>query len=99
MVKTIINHFYKDKFIFFTGAKEGYKKKPEPDLINLALDTLKMRIEDTIYICDSKYDILIARNLKMDSIIVSYGYGKKEDLLSYNPSIIIDNPLDILIYL
>jgi len=98
-VSYIINYYFNNIFDYTTGAKVGYKKKPNSDLVYLAISELNANIDETIYIGDSIYDLETARNSKLDSIIVSYGYADIEKLKVMNPDILIDDFKDILKYI
>lgn len=54
-------------------------KKPHPDQLIMAADLLDITPEYCVYVGDSKSDITAAKNAGMQSIAVTYGYGKKAD--------------------
>ena len=47
--------------------------------------------EESVIIGDSKSDILAGKNANIDTIAVTYGYDKPENLISLNPTCVIDD--------
>lgn len=71
------------------SADVGYRK-PHPQIFQLALDTLKVKPEQTVMIGDLlNYDIIGANNLGMKSILAKYVLPK-EDYNNRHPDIIPD---------
>ena len=54
------------------------------------MEKLKVNKEDAVIIGDSKSDIFTGKNAGIDTIAVTYGYDKKENLINANPDVIID---------
>ena len=54
------------------------------------MEQLNISKEDTVIIGDSKSDILTGKNAGIDTIAVTYGYDKKENLINAQPTYIID---------
>ena len=44
---------------------------------------------------DSKNDILSAQNANMENIGLSYGYNYNENIEQFNPTIVLDNFMDL----
>ncbi len=57
------------------GSDECKKAKPAPDSLLLALDKLKLKAQNSLYVGDHKNDIKAAYNCNMGSIAASWGYG------------------------
>lgn len=55
------------------------KAKPHPEPLFYACEELGVRVDDCVFIGDDENDILAAKNAKMKSIAVTYGYGKNPE--------------------
>lgn len=87
----MVLHFNLEGFNYVLGTEESnFKHKPDPEIINYIMDKLNVSKEDTVIIGDSKSDILTGKNAGIDTIAVTYGYDKVENLKSANPTYIID---------
>ncbi len=75
--------------------------KPDPEGIILALDKLKIKPEEAIFVGDATVDIEMGKNAKVKTVGVIYGFGGK-GISKSNPDYVIDNIeqlLDILLML
>ena len=54
------------------------------------LNELGLDAGEAVMIGDTEFDILMAKNLQMDSIAVSYGVHERKRLLSCAPAVIVD---------
>ena len=78
-------------FDYVLGTEESnFKHKPDPEIVNYIMEKLKVNKEDAVIIGDSKSDIFTGKNAGIDTIAVTYGYDKKENLINANPDFIID---------
>ena len=57
------------------GQRKDVPVKPDPTVINIIREMLNVSKEECLYVGDSEYDYLTARNAGIDSMIVKYGYG------------------------
>lgn len=88
----MVSRFDIEVFDYVLGTEESnFKHKPDPDIVNYIMSQVNVDKEDTVIIGDSKSDILTGHNAGIDTIAVTYGYDSKENLMSANPSIIIDD--------
>lgn len=62
------------------GSKDDTPRKPAPDGTIDALKELGVAKRNAVFVGDSKVDYDTAMNLGMDSVLVTWGYGKKEQL-------------------
>jgi phosphoglycolate phosphatase len=78
----ILEHFQISQyFAFVSGAELDEQRADKVHVIKHALDYIETLSPDqAIMIGDTKYDILGARALGMESIGVLYGYGSLEEL-------------------
>lgn len=72
------------------------KMKPDPECINIILNRLNIRPEHAVMIGDMKTDVMAAHAAGAKGIAVTYGYGKKEDILSVNPDAVMDNMKELI---
>ena len=83
--------FELEGFNYVLGTEESdFKHKPDPQIVNYIMDKLNVEKDDTVIIGDSKSDILTGKNAGIDTIVVTYGYDKKENLVNAEPTYIID---------
>lgn len=78
-------------FSYILGTEESnFKHKPDPEIVNYIMGKLNISKEDAVIIGDSKSDIITGKNAGIDTIAVTYGYDKRENLENANPTYIID---------
>ncbi len=93
--KEIVSRFFGDKVNCAIGAlPEIRKKKPSPDAVYLALDTLRVMKSEAVYIGDSDVDITTAKNSGLKSIGVTWGFRSADTLAGAN--YFADKPEDIV---
>ncbi|CAA6811893.1 MAG: Haloacid dehalogenase [uncultured Sulfurovum sp.] len=56
--------------------------KPAPDMLEKNLEDLALTIEDAIFVGDSERDLRAANNLKMDYIMINWGFSDYEDAIN-----------------
>jgi len=78
-------------FSYCIGADSLDEKKPSAKPLLHVCKKFDISIKESIMIGDSKNDILAASNASMDSIAVTYGYNYDENIVTYNPSIVLDS--------
>jgi len=87
----MVAYFNLDMFNYVLGTEESnFKHKPDPEIIFYIMDKLNVSKEDAVIIGDSKSDIIAGKNAGIDTIAVTYGYDKIENLINLNPTYIID---------
>lgn len=78
-------------FEYVLGTEESnFEHKPNPEIVNYIMEKLKVAKEDAVIVGDSKSDILTGKNAGIDTIAVTYGYDKRENLENAKPTYIID---------
>lgn len=78
-------------FTYVLGTEESnFKHKPDPEIVNYIMKNLNVSKADTVIVGDSKSDILTGKNAGIDTIAVTYGYDKRENLENAHPTYIID---------
>lgn len=73
-VQILCRQYFEGIFDLTVGEREGIQKKPAPDAVDAVLEELQIKKENAVYIGDSEVDILTAKNAKMESILVGWGF-------------------------
>lgn len=89
--KLIANNLKGIKFSYIQGQDFNYPPKPDVTLLNVILKKLDLIDKKGLFVGDSIVDVLTANNANLNSIILTYGYGKKEDLNNEKAIKLIDN--------
>jgi len=55
--------------------------KPAPDMLEKNLEDLKLDVKDAIFIGDSERDLMAAETLKMDYIMINWGFSNYQDAI------------------
>lgn len=94
-VLSMVEYFLGDfTFNYIRGAIDQAEKKPDPvRTLELAHD-LQVSPEDMMFIGDSKVDMQTAKNAKMTSVGVTWGFRSKQELQEHDAQIIIDTPME-----
>lgn len=90
--------YFKDYIDVAIGENEdaGIKKKPAPDMVNLALEKLNSKKSEAIYVGDSEVDKATADNSDMDCVLCQWGFRDLELLESLEPKAIISKPMELM---
>ena len=88
----------KQFFSLWVGADSLPTKKPNPEPLLHVCKELNISPEKAIMVGDSKNDILVAQNAKINSIGLTYGYNYNESISAYHPDIVLDNLSDVVNY-
>lgn len=96
-VKKLYEIYFKEFTEVALGEMEdrGLKKKPAPDLVNLALEKLQVRREEALYVGDSEVDKKTADNSLMDCALCKWGFREEELLISLEPKYLIESPMEL----
>ncbi|HRZ85947.1 MAG TPA: HAD family phosphatase [Candidatus Paceibacterota bacterium] len=79
-------------FFDFTSTINDIKHgKPHPQQLFFVAKHLKVKPNECLVVGDSKYDGLAAKRAKMDYIGVTSGYTSKNELIKYNPLLVLKN--------
>lgn len=100
VVKELVDSMFKGLFDFVLGQSDDIKKKPAPDMVELAINSLNMTKEESVYIGDSEVDLETAKNTGIDCIAVSYGFRDYDELIKLNPKYLVQSvkELDEIIF-
>lgn len=92
-VNAIFGENYFDKVY---GERENVKIKPDPQGALLIAKELGVSPKECLYFGDTNTDMKTGISAKMDTIGVAWGFRTIEELESYNPMKIINNPKEII---
>lgn len=62
------------------GEKTGIRRKPAPDTVLSAMESLGARPEETVYVGDSEVDIMTAKAANVPCISVTWGFRDRDVL-------------------
>ena len=96
LTQKIIKYYFGDTFDFVTGGRDDIKLKPDPEIIYYALENLKVKNDEVIYVGDSFGDYKTSINANVKPVIVTYGFRSREFLESKGASPLIDSPKELL---
>ena len=95
--KDVVKHFFNDiDFKIVLGAREGIPKKPAPDAVNEIVSTLGFDKQEFMYMGDTSTDMLTAGAANIESIGVTWGYRKIDELLNAGAKHIVNSPIEVL---
>lgn len=78
------------------GQRDDIPKKPAPQMVWRAMETLGVTAEESVYVGDSEVDVATARNAGLPLVAVNWGFRTTEQLLAAGAETIVDNPGDLL---
>ncbi|KAG4088590.1 putative phosphoglycolate phosphatase [Neocallimastix lanati (nom. inval.)] len=76
----IVNNFFPNVFDVIYGAREGFERKPSPEIINIILKDFNRDKDTAVMIGDSNVDIYTALNAGIRSIGCSWGFRGESEL-------------------
>lgn len=94
--KCVIKYLNNWKFEAVYGIREGITRKPDSAGVVEILKELEVHANETLFVGDTKVDMLTAKNSNMDSIGVLWGFRKKEELVEYGATFIAKKPIDMI---
>ncbi len=96
VVCDIVKTIFGDMFDIVIGQKDNQKKKPEPDIALKIAEHCGVSACECLFIGDSNVDILTAKNAKMHSCGVLWGFRDFDELKEAGADFIISDPNEIL---
>ena len=95
-VQDLCRKYFEGIFDFVLGDREGIRRKPSPDPVNLVLKSLGLTADEAVYVGDSEVDIKTAFNAGLPCISVSWGFRSRDILASSGAETIISAPEEML---
>ncbi|MBE6617752.1 MAG: HAD family hydrolase [Ruminococcaceae bacterium] len=74
-------YFPRIENVFGEREAEGIRRKPYPDMVINAAETIGTATHDCVYVGDSEVDVETAANARMDCILVLWGFRDKDFLV------------------
>ena len=78
------------------GEVPGVPRKPAPDGVLLALESLGLERSQALYVGDSEVDMRTARNAEVDCVAVLWGFRSREELEAEGATVFIKHPSELL---
>ncbi len=79
-----------EPFFHITRCADETRSKPDPLMLDEILTDLDLESSKAIMVGDTSFDMDMAKNIKMDSVAVTYGMHDKKHLENSNPTYFID---------
>ena len=94
----LCRYFFSDTVEVAIGEDEasGIRKKPAPDTVEVALQSLGVGTEGAVYVGDSDVDIMTARHAGLPCISVLWGFRDKTFLQEHGATTFITRPGELL---
>ena len=89
-------YFPVDIFDAYEGDRPGGPRKPDPAHVNIVLEKMNVRPEETVYLGDSGVDMQTAVNAKALPVGVLWGFREKDELLENGAKILLSQPSELL---
>lgn len=88
--------FFKDTIEVAIGERPGVRRKPEPDMVRLAMKELGATEHDSVYIGDSEVDVATGRSAGLPCISVLWGFRTRDELLQHGATTFVSTPGEII---
>ena len=96
MTVEIIKNLFEVKFNAFTGKRDDYKAKPNPDLTLEIIKSIGVEPQECIFVGDSGMDMQTAVNAGCLPVGVLWGFRESEELLKCGAKYLVKKPNEIL---
>ena len=94
-VQQLSRDFFPGLLEVAVGDAQGRRRKPAPDSVWHAMELLGLSPEETVYIGDSEVDVETARNAGIPSLLVTWGFRTREQLLAAGATRLAEAPEEI----
>ena len=88
--------YFRDLLSFTIGEQPGIARKPAPDMLRLAAETLGVALSRCLYVGDTEVDIQTAENTGIDCVCVTWGFRTREALARAGATRIADSAEELL---
>ena len=95
-VDELYARFFKDLVQVAVGECPEVKRKPNPDMVNKALEKLGSTADEAVYVGDSDVDLATARNSGLPCISVLWGFRDRDFLIQNGATHMVSNPDEIV---
>ena len=95
-VTELADNFFNGVIDVAIGERPGIPRKPEPDMVQVALGRLGVSPSDAVYVGDSDVDLQTAANAGLPCISVLWGFRSRDFLIAHGATVFAEKPKDIL---
>ena len=95
-VDELYERYFSDTVEVAIGERLSVRRKPAPDMVQLALSELGVEASEAVYVGDSDVDLLTARNSGLPCISVLWGFRDREFLLQHGATDMAETPKDVV---
>ena len=97
--QALCRHFFPDTIEVAIGEDEahGIRKKPSPDTVFAALQSLGVGKDEAVYVGDSDVDIETAANAGLPCVSVLWGFRDRDFLIQHGAKTFISAPSELLL--
>lgn len=81
IAKEVVKHFFGDTLDVVRGFREDTPRKPDPTGVFCMMEEAGVKKEDMYYVGDSEVDWKLGKAAGLETIMVSYGFRTREELL------------------
>lgn len=78
----LVEHLFGDRFDAVFGSCPDYERKPHPQVVYLAMQTLGVTAQESVFVGDSDVDVKTAHAAGLACIGCAYGFRGEEELRS-----------------
>lgn len=89
--RAVLEQFGLIQYFDHVQGTDGFPSKPAPDVIFTALDAMKAKPAECLFVGDSAADMEAGQRAGVATCAVTYGYGKREEMARFSPSYWIDD--------
>lgn len=94
--RELCQHFFGDLVDMAIGEHDGFRKKPNPDMVYEVMKFLHADPQETVYIGDSDVDIMTAKNSGLPCVSVLWGFRDRSFLVNHGATCLIETPDQLL---
>ncbi|MBR4727304.1 MAG: HAD-IA family hydrolase [Clostridia bacterium] len=91
----VVRHFFGDRIGLTIGQREDLPRKPAPDGVLLALETLGVPASQAVFVGDSEVDCATARNAGLPCIGAAWGFRGRAVLQAEGVQVIAEHPSEL----
>lgn len=95
-VDELYERYFRDTVEVAIGERPEVRRKPAPDMVELALRELGVTKEEAVYVGDSDVDLATARNSGLPCISVLWGFRDRHFLEAHGASCFAATPAEIV---
>ena len=92
-LQPLAQKYFSDLVGLAMGEREGVRRKPWPDMLEMAADALGVELRRCLYVGDTEIDIETAKNAGIDCACVSWGFRTRDELRRAGADVIVDTPI------